>query len=303
MMLHKEDKQKFVLDIPELRLQGKLGVVLFVVLASFLLVSAAVVRASGPSSNRILNYQLRLTNSLGVAVPDGTKNLKLTIYDSSSGGIQLYTACSSDGSALGTPTAAVATFDGGTSSILLEDTAIGCASGTAVAVPATLFSNAAVWLGVTVEADAEMTPRKRIVAAGYALNADRLDDLETSAAGGSNAFVPVTASTGNFTLTKNVAFDTNTFYLDSSTDRIAIGTASPTNLLTVQGQSRFGKDAALFNSDVTASSVEIGVYGVRTDVTGVLTGLRSRLKLSPGGATSNLTAIGISGGSVSDSAN
>ncbi len=37
------------------------------------------VSASGPSSNRVLNYQLRLTDANGIAVADGTKNLKLTL--------------------------------------------------------------------------------------------------------------------------------------------------------------------------------------------------------------------------------
>ncbi|MFA6604265.1 MAG: hypothetical protein WCT10_05550, partial [Patescibacteria group bacterium] len=84
--------------------------------------------ASGPSSNRILNYQLRLTDAAGVAVADGVKKLKLTIYDDPTAGNQKFTACSLDGSATGTPTKVNATFTGGVASILLGS-ALTCDTG------------------------------------------------------------------------------------------------------------------------------------------------------------------------------
>src|SRR5687768_13602834 len=208
-----------------------LGVVTLLSHLSFL---NSPVHASGPSSNRVLNYQIRLTDSSGIPVANGTKNLKLTFFTAASGGTQLYTACSADGSATGTPTAVVATFASGTSTILIGST-LTCASGSSPVIPATLFDNTAIFLGVTVEADAEMTPRKRIVAAGYALNADKLDDLETSAVGGANAFVPVTDSSGNFTLTQNVTLgdaaadnivfnaDINSHFLPNTDDTFDLG--------------------------------------------------------------------------------
>src|SRR3989339_246034 len=158
--------------------------------------------ASGPSSNRVLNYQIRLTDSSGIRVPDGIVELELTIYDLAIGGSQLYTACSVDGLPGSAPTAVQATFTNGISSILIGSS-LTCAVGSAVAIPATLFTNTAMYLGVTVEADAEMTPRKQIVASGYSMNADLLDDLNTSNAGGTSAFVPITDSSGNLTLTGN----------------------------------------------------------------------------------------------------
>ncbi|HTM68738.1 MAG TPA: hypothetical protein VL426_05565, partial [Candidatus Binatia bacterium] len=47
------------------------------------------VLASGPSSNRVLNYQLRLTSATGVPVADGNQNIKLTFYTAASLGTQL----------------------------------------------------------------------------------------------------------------------------------------------------------------------------------------------------------------------
>jgi hypothetical protein len=167
---------------------------------------SGVALASGPSSNRVLNYQIRLTDTAGNAVTNGTKGIKLTIYSAATGGTVLYTDCGTTG----TPTARKAVFASGSASILIGDSAADaanrCADESAPnAIPADLFNNATLYLGVTVDTDAEMTPRKRLVAAGYALNADRLDDLETSAAGGTGAFVPVTDASGLFTLTGSPA--------------------------------------------------------------------------------------------------
>src|SRR5688572_30491727 len=234
----------------------KAGAFLFAFASLFSLFFTTFALASGPSSNRVLNYQIRLTDSSGIPVANGTKNLKLTFFTASSGGTQLYTACSADGSAPGTPTAVVATFASGTSTILIGST-LTCASGSSPVIPATLFDNTAIFLGVTVEADAEMTPRKRIVAAGYALNADKLDDLETSAVGGSNAFVPVTDSSGNFTLTQNVTVDTNTFFVDSANNRVGVGRVAPVSLLSVgpsNGVSGTDASKLLYVSESTSAT-------------------------------------------------
>jgi hypothetical protein len=173
--------------------------------------------ASGPDSNRLLNYQLRLTDPSGIPVSDGTKNIKISFYDAASAGTRLATDCGTTG----TPVARKVIFTNGIGTVLIGDTAAGgttnCSDASAPnAIPATLFNNTALFLGITVESDAEMTPRKRIVAQGYSLNADKLDDLETSAVGGSNAFVPVTNASGLFTLT------------GSPTTTSAVITANPT---------------------------------------------------------------------------
>jgi hypothetical protein len=197
----KQNLKHIILSIQRIKRFVLILIISLIVLSGGFDLSAT--SASGPSSNRLLNYQIRLTDISGNLISDGTYNLKLTVYDASSGGNQLYTVCSADGSATGTPTAVQVSMFSGVGSILIGDTSNVCASGSAVAMPATLFNNTLMYLGVTVGTDSEMTPRKRIVGTGYAMNADRLDDLETSYNGGTAAYVPVTDSNGNLTLTGN----------------------------------------------------------------------------------------------------
>lgn len=186
--------------------------------------------ASGPSSNQVLNYQARLTDNNGIPLPDGAKNVKFVIYDALSGGNCEYSVRGT----CGTPTAKSVTVANGHFSTLLGEAGD-------VAIPAGLFSgDESRFLEIQVETSTPgtyetLSPRKRIVSGPFAMNANLLDDLDTSAIGGSAAFVPVTDASGNFTLTKNVTFDANSFFVDATNHRIGIGTTSPTTLLDLNG--------------------------------------------------------------------
>jgi len=234
----------------------KAGAFLFALcgLATFGLALFSVIEpslASGPSSNRVLNYQLRLTNPSGVPV-NGTKNVKLVFYDAATGGTALHTDCGT----IGTPVARKIVFSNGMGTVLIGDTAASgttnCADASAPnSLPSSLFSNAALYLGITVESDAEMTPRKRVVAQGYALNADLLDDLDTSSTGGSTAFIPATDGSGNLTLTKNFSVDGPTLIVDSASHRVGLGIAAPAAKLHSAGTGAFVGDY-LVDSDGSA---------------------------------------------------
>jgi hypothetical protein len=281
--------------------------------------------ASGPSSNRILNYQIRLTNASGVPVSDGTKGIKLTIFSAASGGSQLFTACSVGASPTGTPEAVTVTFSGGTGSVLIGDSGLTCAAGSAVAIPDGLFNNTALYLGVTVESDSEMTPRKRIVAAGYALNADRLDDLETDADGDTAPYVPITNSSGLFALTgnpttsaavitANPAADTDELLIDlkdSNASRFSVDAEGDTTVggvLAANGAGITTNDASFDLLNTTATTINFG--GAATTMAIGAGGSGAGLIAIAGGsgdtgctidgATGNLTCSGaISGGSGS----
>src|SRR3989339_41915 len=127
--------------------------------------------------NKELNYQGKLQDSSGVPVADGAYNIIFTIYDAAVAGNAVWSARESDGSCLNdvAPSAKSVTISNGVFSTLLGESG-DCAINLN-------FSASAYFLGVTVGADAEMTPRKRIGASLYSFNADMLDDLDESAFG------------------------------------------------------------------------------------------------------------------------
>jgi hypothetical protein len=186
--------------------------------------------SAGAAINKQLNYQGKLQDSGGITVADGAYDIKFSIYAADAGGTPLWTECGTTG----TPTARTVTVTNGIFSIMLGDTSAGlvCDVGGTPASPNAInlkFDSDSYYLGVTIAPDlAEMTPRKHIGAAGYSFNADLLDALDTSSSGGSVAYVPVTDSSGNLTLSKNFTVDTNTLFVNSGNDRVGVGTTANT---------------------------------------------------------------------------
>ncbi|MEM2947068.1 MAG: hypothetical protein QXN96_02380, partial [Candidatus Bathyarchaeia archaeon] len=131
--------------------------------------------------NKQLNYQGKLQDADGITVPDGTYSMKFSIYDAPSGGSRLWTECGTTSS----PVARRVQVLNGVFSVLLGDTGAtdACADDSEPNAINLDFNSASYYLGVTVGSDSEMTPRKRIGAAGYAFNADLLDGLDESAFG------------------------------------------------------------------------------------------------------------------------
>jgi hypothetical protein len=72
--------------------------------------------------------------------------------------------------------------------------------GTEQAISSTVFTeNTDLWLGVTVETDAEATPRQRIATVGYALNAETLQGFPPSASASADQ-IPVLTQEGDLVL-------------------------------------------------------------------------------------------------------
>jgi hypothetical protein len=212
---------------------------------------------AAPGIYKTLNYQGKLQDLDGITVPDAAYNIKFTIYDAAAAGNVLWTARESD--ACGAP------FNPAAKSVTTSVGVFSTMLGESGDCPLNLdFNSDNYYLGITVGSDAEMTPRKRIGAAGYAFNADLLDGLSTSAVGGASAFVPATGASGNLVLTGNVTFDTNTFALDSTNDNIGIGTATPdiTRTLDLTTTKKYGVYATTsFGTNDAAA-----VYGEATSV-------------------------------------
>ncbi len=106
----------------------------------------------------LINYQGRLTTSLGVPVADGTYLIKFQIYDNAVGGNVLWNSNYQS----------VQAKDGLYTYMLGQD----------VPFPSGLFTGGNRWLGITVGVDPEMSPRKQIVATGYAFVSQNADSVQ-----------------------------------------------------------------------------------------------------------------------------
>lgn len=126
----------------------------FTVVMSVLFLFTITLLAQVPS---LINYQGYLTDP-GTNEPiTDSKSMTFSIYSVSSGGTALWTETQ------------MVTIEDGYFSILL---------GSTTPVSYSVFTGGDLYLGVTVDTDAEMTPRKRIVSVGYALKSHDADLLE-----------------------------------------------------------------------------------------------------------------------------
>jgi hypothetical protein len=172
--------------------------------------------------NRYLSFQGRLTDNLGNPTTTAT-NMVFKLYDASTAGSELWTS----------GTCSITPDQDGIFSIILG-------SGCGTEITSTVFSeNAGVWLGVTVGADAEATPRIQIATVAYALNSETLQGFP--------------AGTGVSTIP----------YIDS-TGKLAIAAASPTLESTSGTFAVKGQALTISTADTTNGSITINPDGTGT---------------------------------------
>lgn len=237
--------------------------------------------------NKQINYQGKLQNAGGITLPDGDYSMKFSVYAAASGGTPLWTECGTTG----TPTARTVAVSSGVFSVLLGDTASGACPGATNSNAIDLdFNSDSYYLGVTIEADSEMTPRKRIGASGYAFNADLLDGLNTSAAGGASAFVPVTDGSGHLTLTQNLTLGGVLKNADGAVD-------APSYTFTNDLDTGFysSSDGVVKYSGNGTAGAQFSSSGVNTNTINSLTAVTHTTK---GQAVDGATAVGVTLGSV-----
>ena len=105
----------------------------------------------------------------------------------------------------------------------------------------TLDFNQPLWISIEVDGDGEMTPRLRLTAVGYAINADKLDSLDSS------SFLRAdvdTATSGKLTITRAGT----ALLIKPSTDPVA-----NTKLLDIQNAAGTSKFSVDLEGDVTAA--------------------------------------------------
>jgi hypothetical protein len=126
------------------------------VLAIALLAMASLAAAAVP---QLINYQGRLTDSLGNPVPDRQYLIKFKIYGSATGDDSLWSSGYQE---------------------VQVTTGLFCYQlGSAVPLPSNLFEDTIRWLGIKVSADPELTPRTRLKSVPYAYHALRADTAKS----------------------------------------------------------------------------------------------------------------------------
>jgi len=210
---------------------------------------------NGPDSTPIptlINYQGYLTDSSGTPI-NAILSITFAIYDA--GATQLWTETQ--------PSVSVSN---GLFNVLLGS----------VSPINTSHLSGVTYLGVRVGADAEMTPRQRLVSVAYALraamanNADTLDGQEAAAfatVGHTHPDVYVNTSgdimTGTLTLPANgLVAGTNQLVLSGG--NVGIGTATPGYKLHVQGTIYAIDSGSGVGVSGTSSGPGTGVYGLNT---------------------------------------
>ena len=133
-------------------MRGKTGFAL--VLSMFALASLCASYTLAATVPQLMNYQGRLNDNLGSAVT-GTRGMVFSLYSSATDTNALWTEAQS--------------------SVLINKGMFNVILGSTNQIPATVFDNAEVWLGIKVGSDAEMTPRQRLTSVGYAIRAGIAD--------------------------------------------------------------------------------------------------------------------------------
>ena len=189
-----------------------------------------------------ISYQGKLMDATGDKAVTGSITMTFRLYDASTGGTELWKEAHS---------ISLAEADKGLFNVVL---------GSVTSLSSTDF-NTPMWLSVQVTGDSEMTPRQRLTASGYALNADKLDSLD------STKFLRTdvdTSTSGKLTITRAGA----AFLIKPSSDPDA-----DTKLIDVQnaaGTSKFSVDLegdAIANDLTVSSGMRIGTGSTPGNVT------------------------------------
>ncbi len=233
-----------------------------------LLLSHSLAFAALPTT---LNYQGHLTDS-GGAPSDGSVSVTFQIYNVSAGGLALWTDTR------------LVTVNHGVFSVEL---------GTPSPFPVGMFEMP-LWIGITVESDAEMEPRRPITTSGYAFKAGDANTLEgvSASALDQSAHVGDTANPHNVTATQTGAASTADISIHSSN---ASAHHSKTDSFTeLSGQISDAQIPALIARDAEITW---------TNLAGKPAGFADNVDNDSGGdITSVIAGMGLIGGAVSGDA-
>lgn len=247
----------------------------FVVVAAILF--APKTWAANGSVNQQISYQAKLSDTSGFPVADASYAMKFSVYDASTGGNRLWTATGT----LASPGAINVSSTNGLFTLNLGDTSAG--GQWQNVLPMNIWNNDSLFLGVTIDADAEMTPRRRLTSAPQALNAMQLQGMyasgtvwggeslfaihqtETSVATGTRTALQVksrgTSPVNDFLIRGLNAADNSVFHVDIDGGVSASGTVTSTALYATTLQAL---NASSTNATATTMSLASSINNVIT---------------------------------------
>jgi hypothetical protein len=241
---------------------------------------------AAPGVRANVTYQARLMDASGYPVADGVYQVEFSLYDASVAGNRLWTA---DGT-VGAPLPVNVTVQDGLFTVLLGDGV------TQLPFGEIDWNSDSLYLGVTIGADGEMSPRRPITAVPQAINSAQLSGMSPSSTdtyGGESQFTILQASTTAATSTRS-ALDVrsngtsvaNDFILRAITNAgspaftiTSQGVVSTTNLL-VSGQSVCLNDGTNCSSLTESDTLqEVVARGATTSIALTLFGGASTSEL------------------------
>ncbi len=185
---------------------------------------------AAPGVRANVTYQARLMDASGYPVADGVYQVEFSLYDAPVAGNRLWTA---DGT-VGAPLPVNVTVQDGLFTVLLGDGV------TQLPFGEIDWNSDSLYLGVTIGADGEMSPRRPITAVPQAINSAQLSGMSPSSTdtyGGESQFTILQASTTAATSTRS-ALDVRSNGTSVANDfilRALTNTGSPAFTITSQG--------------------------------------------------------------------
>jgi hypothetical protein len=180
--------------------------------------TAALAPSTSAAITPLISFQGKLTNTDGTNVADNTYSVRFRIY----------TDPSADAASTCLPGSTTCKWEETQGSVSVSAGLFHVNLGSSTTLPGSVdFNGSALYLGIKVGSDAEMTPRVRLTAAPQAFNSDQLDGLDSS------AFVqlsPGSQQTGTINISGAIT--------SGAVNGQTIGSASTmTGTLTIQGAS------------------------------------------------------------------